>query len=120
MTGTAYEQGGVRIFECASDGPRLKTDRDSAELLSSAWEHHASLVAVPAQRLDEEFFDLKTGVAGSLVQKFVNYGMRLAVTGEIAAHLEASRAFRDFVKECNRGHQVWFVASVEALAERLK
>ena len=36
--------------------------------------------------LSPEFFDLKTGVAGELFQKFINYGLRLALIIPDPAH----------------------------------
>ena len=72
-----------------------------------------------AQRLGDAFFQLSTRVAGEAVQKFVNYGIRLAVVGDISAHVAASNALRDFVRESNRGRHVWFVDSLEELERRL-
>jgi hypothetical protein len=42
------------------------------------------LVIIPAQRLDPDFFRLRTGVAGEFVQKFVTYRLRLAVVGNVS------------------------------------
>jgi hypothetical protein len=53
------------------------------------------------------------------MQKFVNYGVRLAIVGDISAHVAASTPFRDLVYESNRGRQVWFVADLDALDSRL-
>jgi hypothetical protein len=53
------------------------------------------------------------------VQKFVQYGVGLVVLGDIFARADASSALRDFVRECNRGRQTWFVRDEEELrAER--
>jgi hypothetical protein len=46
--------------------------------------------------------------------------MALVVLGDISRHTEASSALRDFVRECNRGRQTWFLTDVEELRERLK
>jgi len=43
----------------------------------------------------------------------------VAVVGDIAAHVEAGDALRDFVRESNRGTQLWFVPDVDALRARL-
>jgi hypothetical protein len=58
-------------------------------------------------------------VAGGVVQKFVNYRLRLAIVGDVAEHVTASTALRDFVREANRGGQTWFVADEAELAARL-
>jgi hypothetical protein len=49
------------------------------------------------------------------VQKFVQYGVGLVVLGDIFARADASSALRDFVRECNRGRQTWFVRNEEEL-----
>jgi uncharacterized protein DUF4180 len=43
----------------------------------------------------------------------------VVVVGDIAAHVQASTALRDFVYESNRGRQLWFVADEEELDARL-
>jgi hypothetical protein len=58
-------------------------------------------------------------VAGEVVQKFVNYRLRLAIVGDLTTHLAVSAALRDFVRESNRGRQLWFVADDAELDARL-
>jgi hypothetical protein len=110
---------GTRVLVCADDGPALATDRDATDLLSEAFSEQAELVAVPVARLDDRFFALRTGVAGTIAQKLVQYRTRLAVVGDISAHVAASNSLRDFVIEANRGREVWFVPDLATLAARL-
>jgi hypothetical protein len=49
----------------------------------------------------------------------VNYGFQFAVVGDVSAHVAASEALRDFVVECNRGREIFFVADLKELGERL-
>ena len=113
------DRHGVRTVECAPDGPPLRSDRDVTDLIGHALSGGAELVAISAQRLGAGFFTLRTGVAGQVVQKFVNYRLRLAIVGDISADLERSAALRDYVSESNRGHHVWFVPDLAALDARL-
>lgn len=69
--------------------------------------------------LSDDFFRLKSGLAGEIVQKFVTYGLRLAVVGDISSYTNGSKAFRDFVHESNKGMYVWFVADKHELAAKL-
>jgi hypothetical protein len=111
---------GVRILEFEADGPLLKDDRDVADFLSAAWGQQADLVVLPAEQLGEDFFNLRTGFAGAVLQKFVTYSMRVAILGDISSHIAASSALRDFVVESNRGQHVWFVAALDDLERRLE
>lgn len=43
----------------------------------------------------------------------------LAVVGDISEHVERSNALREWVVECNRRNDLWFVATVEKLPVRL-
>ncbi len=113
------EGNGVRVLHVPADGPTISSSDDAAELIGDAWAHEATLVAIPVGRLDPEFFRLRSRVAGEITQKLVNYRLRLAVVGDITEHVAASDALRDFVWESNRGEQIWFVDSDEALIERL-
>ena len=110
---------GIQVLECAPDGEKIRSERDAIELIGETGQHGASLVVIPAERLDDDFFRLRTGIAGAIVQKFVTYRLRLAIVGDISRHLSESDALRDFVREANRGAQVWFVANREELEQRL-
>ena len=107
------------VFECAPDGNKLQTERDAIELIGEALSRHATLVLLPVERLADDFFRLRSGIAGAVIQKFVTYRLRLAIVGDISGHVAASAAFRDFVIEANRGHRVWFLETREELSQRL-
>jgi hypothetical protein len=106
----------VEVNHVTAEGPLLSSGADALGLIYDA---SAEWVAVPVARLDPAFFDLSSGVAGDFVQKFVNYGLKLVVVGDISEPLARSGALRDFVRESNRGRQVWFVADAAELERRL-
>ncbi|EPH42173.1 DUF4180 domain-containing protein [Streptomyces aurantiacus] len=110
----------VTVMMCPAEGEAIAGEQDAIDLIGNASYQGAQWVVVPAGRFDESFFRLRTRVAGDIVQKFVNYRMGLVVLGDISAHTEGSSSLRDFVRECNRGRQTWFVADDEELSERLK
>lgn len=118
-TNTLETVHGTRVLHCASDGPLLDGERAALDLIGDAFGQDAQLVAVPVERVADDFFRLRSGVAGDVVQKFVNYRLRLAILGDITAHVEASEALRDFVYESNQGDQLWFLADEAGLDERL-
>ena len=120
MTSAILEhRHGVAVLVCAPDGPPLRTEGDATDLIGDALGQGADVVLVPVSRLADEFFALRTGLAGAIVQKFVNYRLRLAIVGDISAHVEQSAALRDFVYETNRGNQLWFLATPEELDAKL-
>jgi hypothetical protein len=117
---TLIDVHGVPVLSCAPDGAVLRGDAEATDLVGVAVAHDAELVSVPVERLPDEFFTLRTRVAGEIVQKFVNYRLRLVIVGDISGHLAASSALRDFVAESNRGRQLWFVTTAKDLEERLR
>jgi hypothetical protein len=110
---------GQRVFVCPKDGPRLDGEADALDLMGRLWGLEADWVAVSTSLMAEDFLRLKTGVLGAVVQKFVNYRLKLAVVGDIAASVATSDALRDFVGEANAGAHVWFVADLAELERRL-
>jgi hypothetical protein len=100
-------------------GPLLRSEDDARDVIQETFGTGIELAVVPVERLDPDFFVLRTGVAGAFVQKLVQYRLRLAVVGDIAAHVSASDALRDWVREVNRGRDILFVDDMAALEERL-
>ena len=66
------------------------------------------------------FFDLRTGVAGDILQVSATYRTRLAIVGELPEPARSSAAFAALIRESNAGTHQWFVASLDALRERLE
>ncbi len=110
----------VQVLICAPDGEKLKSERDALDLAGEAIYQDAETIVVPVERLEDEFFQLKTRLAGEIIQKFVTYRRRLVIIGDISRQVAQSKALNDFVYEANRGTQVWFLANLQELAERLK
>jgi hypothetical protein len=110
---------GVSVLVLPTVGELIGTERQAVDLIADAHGRGAELLVLPAERLPGEFFELRTGVAGAIVQKFVTYHMRLAILGDISRYLTRSETFASFVAETNRGRQLWFVADTEDLAARL-
>ncbi|MEV1009097.1 DUF4180 domain-containing protein [Streptomyces sp. NPDC049881] len=109
---------GVEVLFCAADGAPVRDERDGTDLLGDAFGRGATWVVLPVARLTDDFFRLRTRVAGGIVQKFAQYGVGLAVVGDISGQVAASSALADFVRESNRGRQLWFVADEAELTAR--
>lgn len=119
MPAKTYDLHGIRVFECPAEGPPLRDDHDAIAVIGEAMAQRAKLVVIPARRLTPDFFQLRTGVAGAMLQKFVNYRLRLAIIGDFSALASNSSALHAFIQESNRGGAIWFLASVSELENRL-
>ncbi|MFJ6478989.1 MULTISPECIES: DUF4180 domain-containing protein [unclassified Streptomyces] len=109
----------VSVLMCEAEGEVIAGEREALDHIGDAGYQGAQWVVIPAGRFDDAFFQLSTRVAGAIIQKFVQYRVGIVVLGDISRHTEASPALRDFVRECNRGTQTWFLADTGELGERL-
>ena len=119
MSGDVINLEGVAVWLCRPDGSLLDGERAATDLIGEVYGSGADVVAIPVSRLGPRFLTLRTRIAGEVIQKFVNYGFKFAFVGDISAEVAASDALRDFVRESNRGRQVWFLDDLEALGARL-
>lgn len=98
---------------------RLATPADLSGLIGDALSEAASVIAIPIEALDPSFFDLRSGLAGEVLQKAANYGIKLAVLGDVTPHTTASRAFHDLVVESSRSTTFFFLPGLPELEQRL-
>lgn len=110
---------GTAVMVCAPDGLPLDADGAATELVGEAIGRRAEIVVVPTERLTDDFFDLGTGVAENIAQKFGTYGVRLAVVGDIDERVAADSALAGWVAEANGGRRVWFSPTFDAFQARL-
>ena len=119
MPGQFIELSGVRVLEVLASGPPLRNGTDAVDLMSAASEYRATFIVIPVERLGDDFFDLRTCMAGEMAQKFLMYGRRVAIIGDISRRIAASKSLAAFVIESNRGHDLWFVNNLQELVDRL-
>lgn len=106
------------VYVCGTPGALIRTERDVLDIIGEAMPRNAQWVAIPVARLDPAFFTLSSGLAGAVVQKFVNYQLNLAIVGDISQQVSQSEPLAAFVRESNRGKQVCFVEDDAALRAR--
>ncbi len=96
----------------ASDTPSLCSADDVLDLaISARYETGADRLVLEKSAFCDDFFVLRTGLAGEALQKLINYHFKLAIIGDFSQ--VASKALRDFIRESNRGKNVCFVASYD-------
>ncbi|UQZ35957.1 DUF4180 domain-containing protein [Paenibacillus sp. PK3_47] len=67
--------------------------------------------------LSESFFDLKTRLAGEILQKFVNYYVKAAVVGDFSVY--SNKSLKDFIYECNNGKDFFFLSDEQQALDKL-
>ena len=108
----------VPIAIADGDGKIITDARSAVDLIMSAsYELDTKRVAIGKELVDDRFFVLSSGVAGEILQKFVNYGAKIAIYGDYSAY--TSKPLKDFIYESNNGSDVFFVSTKEEAVEKL-
>jgi hypothetical protein len=99
---------GNDIVEIIDDNIIIKEANDVFEVL---FINNCSSIILKKENITEKFFDLSTGIAGEILQKFSNYRKRLAIIGDYENI--KSKSLNDFIYESNKTKQILFVKTKE-------
>lgn len=110
MNFTISEVNNITVAEVT--GGTLTTVSDALDLIGNAGYQGTQLVIINEDNLSPDFFNLKTGLAGEILQKFTNYTMNLAIVGDFSKY--TSKALQDFIYESNKGGRITFVTNRQA------
>lgn len=105
---------GQSIAELSANGVVLST---AQQFLQMMMDSSAEGIIVHQKNIDEQFFDLRSGLAGEMLQKVVNYRLRLAIVGDFSIY--ESNSLRAFIFESNKSNSIAFVATVEEAIKKL-
>lgn len=105
------------IAEVTADHVLIKNTEDGLDLMGNVYYQGFDKIILHERNITSDFFDLKTGIAGEILQKFSNYRIRLAIVGNFSAY--ESNSLKEFIFESNRLKQVNFVASVNDAIHQL-
>ena len=103
-----------------SSEERIIVDTNSALdlIMTVQYETGADRIVIDKDAVSEEFFILSTGIAGEILQKFMNYRIKAAIFGDYSKY--TSKPLKDFIYESNHGKNFFFVATREEAVGRLK
>jgi len=97
----------------------LITDVQSAlDLIANVrYETGCDNIILSKDAVSPDFFDLSTKLAGDILQKFINYQMKIAFVGDFSVY--SSKSLRDFISESNRGNAIFFLPNEKEAIEKL-
>lgn len=104
-----YSIGDVKIAEVLSDDLVIDSAAEALDLLGNIYYQGYDKLIIYKKNITPDFFDLKNGMAGEILQKFSNYRVQLCIVGNFI-NLE-SKSLRDFIFESNKGKQINFLSS---------
>ena len=110
---------GNEVVAVVSSDSKVITDVNSALdlLMSAKYEAGTKYIVVDKKLVIEDFFVLSSGLAGEILQKYINYGGKIAIYGDYSHY--TSKPLKDFIYESNKGKDVFFVATKEEAIQKI-
>ena len=105
----ALAEGPEKLITCPQEALDLA--------MTVKYETGSQRIALPKKLVAEEFFILSSGMAGEILQKYINYQFKLAIWGDFSRY--TSKPLHDFIYESNQGKDFFFVATQEEAVSRL-
>ena len=111
-------ENGVPIALVEDQGKLLTGPQAALDLaMTVRYETGAQRIALPKKLVAQEFFILSSGMAGEILQKYINYQFKLAIWGDFSRY--TSKPLHDFIYESNQGRDFFFVSTREEAVSRL-
>jgi hypothetical protein len=95
----------------------INTAEEILDIMVNAGYNGCTGIILHSDNLNQDFFDLKTGLAGEILQKFSNYRMRLSIIGDFSD--VRSKSLRDFIRESNIRGTISFTSSLDEAISKL-
>ena len=111
----AYE--GVQLAEIIADEIVIHDAQDILDIMASSDYMGSRKLLIRKAQLVPDFFELKSGIAGDVLQKFSNYDAKCAIIGHFDEY--NSKSLKDFMRESNRTGRIFFVETREEAIREL-
>lgn len=107
----------IRIAEITAENIIIESAEDGSQLVANVHYQDFDRMLLYEKNITPLFFDLKTGIAGEILQKFSNFRVRLAIVGDFEKF--ESKSIKDFIFESNKNRRINFVNTLDEGLERL-
>ncbi|GED51095.1 DUF4180 domain-containing protein [Brevibacillus borstelensis] len=112
------EAGGADVAIVSSSEIVIEDVQSALDLIATVhYETGCDRIILNKSLVSESFFDLKTRLAGEILQKFINYRVKLAIVGDFSVY--SSKSLKDFIYESNNGKDIFFLPTEEQAIEKL-
>jgi len=112
------EVDGGNIAVVSSNEILIEDVQSALDLIATVrYETDCDCIVLNKSQISESFFDLRTRLAGEILQKFINYHAKVAIIGDFTEY--SSRSLKDFIYECNRGNDIFFLPTEQQAIEKL-
>jgi hypothetical protein len=117
MTIETHHTGDTKTAEVISEEILVSNPEDGLQLIGDLYYQGFDKIILHEKNISPDFFDLKTGIAGEILQKFSNYRVPLVIVGDFSSY--GGKSIKDFIFESNNGRQVNFLSDLSTAIKKL-
>lgn len=111
-------QNNTDVARVSSDSTVICDVQSALDLMMSVkYQTGIKNIAISKTLITDKFFVLSSGLAGEILQKFINYKFRIAIYGDYSSY--TGKPLKDFIYESNKGRDVFFTNTLEQAVEKL-
>jgi hypothetical protein len=112
------KENNVEIAVVSSNEILIKDVQSALDFIGTLnYETGCNRVILNKTAICEDFFNLRTKLAGEILQKFINYQVKIAIIGDFSVY--TSKSLKDFIYESNNGKDIFFLSNEKEAAEKL-
>ena len=105
------------IAELSDEEFVISKTQDALDLFGELIPFNCTKIVIHESNLHPDFFILRTGIAGDILQKFSNYRIKLAIAGNFSKL--KSKSLQDFIRESNKGNSIFFLENLDTALNKL-
>ncbi len=105
------------LAELISDEIVIIEPQDALDIMAEAGYMGSDKLIFHEKNIGSDFFDLKSRLAGEILQKFSNYRVQLAIVTDPSKF--TSKSLQDFIRESNKMGRIFFVSSRDDAIKKL-
>lgn len=118
MKTEVIKKNNTKIAVVSSDELLITDVQTALDLIMTvSYETGCTNIAVNKEAIVNDFFVLSTCLAGEILQKFINYGVRFAIYGDFSKY--TSKPLKGFMYESNKGKDIYFQPTVSLAVDKL-
>ncbi|QUH25235.1 DUF4180 domain-containing protein [Serpentinicella alkaliphila] len=115
---TTIKTGNTNVAVIRSEETVIYNIQSALNLIATInYETVSDLIVLNKTAIVEDFFDLKTKLAEEILQKFINYRVKVAIVGDFSIY--SSKSLIDFIYESNNGKDLFFLRNEQEAIDKL-
>jgi hypothetical protein len=118
MKVTTIKENGVEIAVVSSPEVIITDVQSALDFMATInYEVGCDRIILNKSAICEDFFNLRTRLAGDILQKYINYHIKIAIVGDFSVY--TSNSLKDFIYESNNGKDIFFLSNEKQAVDKL-